>query len=95
MFSKIFQRFMDKSPVPVMVQVLLERTLSPDKLNSIFERTATEQYTRTLLFSTLFELLNLVIFKTFPSVNAAYKEEGEQVGVSITSFYNKLNNGGA
>ncbi|MCF6299047.1 MAG: IS4 family transposase [Thiomicrorhabdus sp.] len=91
MFSKIFQRFMDKSPVPVMVQVLLERVLSPGKLNSLFERTAVEQYTRTLLFSTLFELMNLVIFKTFPSVNAAYKEEGEQVGVSITSLYNKLN----
>jgi len=91
MFSKIFQRFMDKSPVPVMVQVLLERVLCPEKLNSIFEREAVEQYSRTLLFSTVFELMNLVVFKTFPSVNAAYKEEGEQVGVSITSFYNKLN----
>jgi len=91
MFSKIFQRFMDKSPVPVMVQVLLERGLCPEKINSHFERTAAEQYTRTLLFSTVFELMNLVIFKTFPSVNAAYKEEGEQIGVSITSLYNKLN----
>ncbi len=91
MFSKIFQRFMDKSPVPVMAQVLLERVLNPKKLNSIFERTAVEQYTRTLLFSTVFELMNLVIFKTFPSVNAAYKEEGEQISVSITSLYNKLN----
>lgn len=91
MFSKIFQRFMDKSPVPVMVQVLLERVLCPDKLNSIFARTAIEQYTRTLLFSSIFELMNLVIFKTFPSVNAAYQEEGKQTGVSITSVYNKLN----
>ncbi|MDQ7075760.1 MAG: hypothetical protein Q9O24_11555 [Gammaproteobacteria bacterium] len=66
MFSKVFQRFMDKSPVPVMVQALLERVLCPEKLNSIFERTAVEQYTRTLLFSTVFDLMNLVIFKTFP-----------------------------
>lgn len=91
MFSKVFQRFMDKSPVPVIVQVLLVRVLSPEKLNSIFDRTAIEQYTRTLLFSSVFELMNLVIFKTFPSVNAAYKEEGKQIGVSITSLYNKLN----
>lgn len=90
MFSKIFQRFMDKSPVPVMVQVLLEYVLCPDKLNSIFERTADKQYTRTLLFSTIFELMNLVIFKTFPSVNAAYQQSGEH-GVSISSIYNKLN----
>jgi hypothetical protein len=90
-FSKILQRFMDKSPVPVMVQVLLERVLSPEKLNAWFERTAVEQYTRELLFSTVFELMNLVIFKTFPSVNAAYQESGEQIGVSIASVYNKLN----
>jgi len=35
--------------------------------------------------------MNQVIFKTFPCVNAAYKEEKEKVGVSITSLYNKLN----
>ncbi len=91
MFSTLFQRFMNKCPVPVMVQVLLERVLCPEKLDSIFERTAVKQYTRTLLFSTVFELMNLVIFKTFPSVNAAYKEDGEGIGVSITSLYNKLN----
>jgi len=32
-FSTILQRFMEKSPVPVIVQVLLERVLSPEKLN--------------------------------------------------------------
>lgn len=74
-----------------MVRALLERVLHADKIDSIFEQTATEQYTRTLLFSTIFELMNLVIFKTYPSVNAAYKEEGDDIDVSITSLYNKLN----
>ena len=91
MFSKILQRFMEKSPVPVIVQVLLERVLSPQKLNGWFERTAVEQYTRELLFSSVFELMNLVAFKTFPSVNAAYQESSEQIGASIASVYNKLN----
>ena len=91
MFSKILQRFMEQSPVPVMVQVLLERVLSPAKLDAWFERTAVEQYTRDLLFSTVFELMNLVVFKTFPSVHAAYQESREQMGVSIASVYSKLN----
>jgi hypothetical protein len=65
--------------------------LSPKKLNGWFERTAVEQYTRELLFSTVFELMNLVVFKTFPSVNAAYQENSEQIGISIASVYNKLN----
>lgn len=90
-FSKILQRFMEKSPVPVMVQVLLERVLNADKLNALFERVAVEQYTRSLLFSTVFDMMTLVVFKTFPSVNAAHREQAEQIGVSVTSVYNKLN----
>jgi hypothetical protein len=46
MFNTILQRLMEKSPVPVMVQVLLERVLSPEKRNAWFECTAVEQYTR-------------------------------------------------
>ena len=90
MFSKILQRFIEKSPVPVMLQMLIEKTLTINKLNNIFETTAIEQYTRTLLFSSLFDLMSLVVFKTFPNINAAYKEEKENLGVSITSVYNKL-----
>jgi hypothetical protein len=91
MFSKILQRFMERSPVPVMVQRVLERVLSPAKLKALFERTAVEQYTRELLFSTVFELMNRVVFKTFPSIKAAYQENREQIEVSITSVYNILN----
>lgn len=90
MFSEIFQQFMEQRPVPVMVQALLERILSPGKLDAWFAHTAVDQYTRKLLFSTVFRLMNLVVFKTQPSINAAYKEEGESIGVSITSVYNKL-----
>jgi hypothetical protein len=35
--------------------------------------------------------MSAVVFKTHPSINAAYKEQGESIGVSITSVYNKLN----
>ena len=91
MFSTILQRFMERSPVPVMVQALLERVLSPEKLDAWFERTAVGQYTRELLFSTVFELMNLVVFKTFPSVHAAYQDSAERIGVSVASVYNKLN----
>ena len=91
MFSKILQRFMEQRPVPVMVQALLEQVLSPHKLDAWFARTAVDQYTRKLLFSTLFKLMGSVVFKTHSSMNAAYKEEGGSIGVSITSVYNKLN----
>lgn len=90
-FSKIFQTFLEQRPFPVMIQALLERTLSPHKLDAWFERTAVNQYTRNLLFSSIFEVMSLVVFKTYPTVNAAYQDRRESIGVSIASLYNKLN----
>ncbi len=90
-FSAILTRFMDNSPIPVMAQALLEKTLSTEKLESCFMHATDKQYTRDLLFSSLFELMSLVVTKTFPSVNAAYQADKLEIGVSITSVYNKLN----
>ena len=90
-FSKIMQRFIEKAPIPVMAQALLERVLDAERLDSCFERVSEKQYTRELLFSSIFELMTLVVTKVFPSVNAAYQADKSNIGVSITSVYNKLN----
>ncbi len=90
-FDDIFQRFTEKSPVAVSVHILLERIFSPDKLNQWFEKTAVNQYTRELSFSSIFELMNGVVFKMFPCVFNAYQSADETIGVSVTSVYNKLN----
>src|ERR1035441_4116715 len=82
---------MEKSPIPVMARALLERVLTTERLNICFEAAAERQYTRDLLFSSLFELMSLVVLKVFPSVNAAYQAEKANIGVSIASVYNKLN----
>lgn len=82
---------MEASPIPVMVRALLERVLSLEQLNACFERVSQKQYTRELLFSSVFELMSLVVFKAFPSVNAAYQAQKANLGVSLASVYNKLN----
>jgi hypothetical protein len=82
---------MEKSPIPVMARALLERVLTTERLNTCFDAVAERQYTRDLLFSSLFELMSLVVMKVFPSVNSAYQAEKANIGVSITSVYNKLN----
>ena len=89
--SAILNRFMEQSPIPVMARSLLERALTPAKLNSWFDKVAKRQYTRDLLFSSIFELMSLVVMKSYPSVNAAYQAEKANIGVSIASVYNKLN----
>ena len=91
MFDAVFNRFIEQSPIPVMLNSILERTLSPEKIDSCFELSADKQYTKGLLFSSLFEVMGLVVFKVFPAINAAYKQKKGNLGVSITSVYNKLN----
>lgn len=90
-FSAILNRFIELSPIPVMVRALLERILTAEKLESCFQNTTDKQYTRALFFSSVFDLMSLVVTKAFPSINAAYQSQKANIGVSITSVYNKLN----
>jgi hypothetical protein len=91
MLSKIFERFVDKAPVSVMVRGILERVLGPEALNVLYDRVVDKQYTRELLFSSVFQLMNLVVCKIQPSIHAAYQEHKEEIETSITAVYDKLN----
>ena len=91
MLREIFQRFAKASPISVIVGGLLNRVFSPDQLDRLFEQNAQRQYTRELLFSTLFDLMSQVVCGIRRSVHAAYQASLEEIAVSITSVYNKLN----
>jgi len=51
MLGKIFQRFVERSPISVMARGLLERVLDSNKVDELFERVAKRHYTRDLLLS--------------------------------------------
>ena len=91
MLGEVLKRFVEKSPISVMVRAALERVLGADRLDLGFERTAQKQYTRDLLFSSVYELMNHVVFCVQPSVRAAYQAQQDDVGASLVSVYNKLN----
>ena len=91
MLGKVFNRFVEKSPISVMVRGTLERVLGADQLDTWFARTAQKQYTRTVLFSTVYDILSQVVFRIKPSVRAAYRDQDNTVGASLISVYNKLN----
>jgi hypothetical protein len=74
-----------------MVRAALERVLGADRLDRFYERTAQRQYTRDLLFSSVYDLMSQVVFRVQPSVRAAYRAQEEEVGTTIVSVYNKLN----
>ena len=90
MLGAAFERFVQESPVTVMLRGVLERTLNADWLDAWFERTAQAQYTRELLFSTVFDLMLQVVCRVRRSVGAAYQAQGRRIPVSIQALYDKL-----
>ena len=90
MLGKIFERFVERSPISVMARGLLERVLNSNTVDEIFERVADRQYTRDLLFSAVFDLMSQVVCGSHKSLHAAYQASPQEIGVSVTSLYNKV-----
>jgi hypothetical protein len=91
MLAEVFTAFVEQSPVSVMMRALMERIFRPERLDEIFETHAKVQYTRELLFSTLVNLMGLVVCGIQPSVNAAYKAKAAEITVNRSAVYQKLN----
>ena len=90
LMNHLFERFVAKTPFAVMSRSLLERTLTPEALDALFEAKADTQYTRELTFSCVVDLMGQVVISAFPSVRAAYLDKTFDISVSLTSLYNKL-----
>lgn len=90
--NKVFDRFVDESPVSVMLRGILEYTLPPAVIDEMFVRESQVQYQDELLFSTVVGILGLAVCKVRDSVHAAYKAayKADQIKVSVTSLYEKL-----
>jgi len=85
---KIFDRFVDESPVSVMWRAILEYSLPTAVIDEVFVREARVQRQDRLLFSTTVDVLSLAVCNVRDSVRAAH--QAEKVEVSVTSLYEKL-----
>ena len=90
LLSPVFERFVARTPFAVMARSLLERALTPEALDALFEEKADTQYTRELTFSSVVDLMGQVVTSAFPSVRAAFLDKSFDISVSLTSLYNKL-----
>jgi Transposase DDE domain len=91
LLSSILDRFAKRAPISVMVRAALEYALEPAALDALFRDTAEQQHEKTLLFSSVVDLMGLVIARVQPSLNAAYQAVSDTLPVSLTSVYNKIN----
>ncbi|ADO72694.1 Transposase, IS4-like protein [Stigmatella aurantiaca DW4/3-1] len=88
-FDAILERFVKNSPVSVMARLVLQRAVSAEWMDSLFEAHRKRQYTRELLFSTVVELMSVVAMGLRPSLHAAAK--ATEGGTSIAALYEKVN----
>ncbi len=89
--DSVFEKFVKDSPISVMARATAERGLNPEKIDAWSGMNAQVQYTKDLLFSSVFDLMGNVVTCSYPSVHAAYQHSQDEIGVSVTSVYNKLN----
>jgi len=87
----LFQRFVERTPVTVMVRATLENLFSAGAVDEIFAASAQRQRPSELLFSSVVDLLSLVVFRERRSINEAYRRAQDQFAVSINAVYDKLN----
>jgi IS4 transposase len=87
----MLNRFVEQAPVAVMARLGLQRAIGPDWVNEVFEQHSEAQYTRELLFSTVVDLMSLVALGLRPSLHAAAQSMREDLPVSLTALYDKVN----
>ena len=93
MWDAVLARFVAEAPVVVMARLAIERGLSAEWVDTLFEQHRERQYTRELLFSTVVDLMELVALGLRPSLHAAARRAlatGE-LGVSLQALYDKVN----
>jgi hypothetical protein len=90
-FADVFDRYVKKAPISLMARALMEAALAPDDLDNLFEVTTESQYTRKILFSSMVDLMGVVVSKSQPSIRAAFEEVKVTLPASLSAFYEKLN----
>ena len=91
--DELLKRFSEQAPVAVMARLGLQRAIGPEWVDQVFEDHSKTQYTRELMFSTVIELMSLVALGTRPSLHAAAQKMKENLPVSLTALYDKVNRG--
>jgi IS4 transposase len=89
--GELVERFAAEGPICLMVRALLENALNPKIVDALFEQHAQTQYTRELLFSSVVDVMGLVVGGMQPSVNAAYKHLQDRIPVARPNLYAKIN----
>src|SRR4029453_2651351 len=88
--GECFEKFLERSPISIMVRGILERVFDPEKLERVFTDNAVLQYTRELTFAHCVKLMSDLVLRIVPSVGAWYKAHQDEIPVTRQAVYDKL-----
>lgn len=88
--SSILERFVKESPIAVMAHSTIVYALNANSLDKLFEENAVEQYEHKITFSSIVDLMSLVVCQVYRSVNSAYMKSKDKIGASLAALYGKL-----
>src|SRR5688500_11680709 len=86
----VLERFIEKNPLAVMVRCLSGQLMC-EELDQVFERQRSQCYEDQLKFSALAATVAEIALGTVENPNQAYKAYREELCVSKTAYYDKLN----
>lgn len=88
--GEVFERFAQQTPLTVMARGLLENVLNPTAVDQLFEDVAERQYTKKLLFSSIVDLMSVVVCRIQPAICSAYQDQAETLNASLKAVYDKI-----
>jgi hypothetical protein len=88
--GKLMDKFSEKCPFAVLAQIAT-RGVVADEFDAVFEEHRSQQYEKTLPFSAMATAVADVVLRFAENFRQAYKTHKEELRVSLTSFYNKIN----
>jgi len=88
--SEVFDRFVQQSPVAVMVRATMENVFSAERLDELFAEAAERQRPSDVLFSLMADLMGSVVTGVRPSIHAAIQARQDEIDVSMRAIYGKL-----
>jgi hypothetical protein len=87
----ILERFVRKQPIAAGLRVVLERLFDASEINDLFERHRVRQYSGKILFAAVVQVMLAVVSRKVDSAHAAMQAHGDDLGASVTAFYNTIN----
>jgi hypothetical protein len=86
----VFEPFVEKSALPVMVRAVLERAFCDQVFDSVFSCFARQQHCRKLLFSTCVDLMADVVTRVQPTLRASMRNKKDLLPVRFDCVYDKI-----